>query len=72
MIFRERRKAKSGKFAKLGLQTDETMGKGKFIDEILEFCEQHYPAYFYHRLSGGNVTSANVTAHIPNLPNGLS
>ncbi|MBW7847311.1 MAG: lysine--tRNA ligase [Bacteroidales bacterium] len=28
---------------KLGLQTDETMGKGKLIDEIFgTFCEQHY------------------------------
>ena len=40
----------------MGIEVDESMGKGKLIDEIFgEKCEgKLYPTNFYYRLSKGN------------------
>ena len=52
---------------KLNMEIDDTMGKGKLIDEIFgEFCEGHvHPAYVYHRLSEGDVSAYETSSHKP-------
>lgn len=43
---------------KLNMEIDDTMGKGKLIDEIFgEFCEHLYTAYIHHGLPDRDVSS---------------